>query len=517
MKRIVLFIIIFISFNFIGCKKDAEPKPKEYPFLIINEIEVSQNGAFLSAKVIATEGQKIEEYGFVLSKTLKPVLDDFKIKSDQSLDNGNFNVSINAGLEKGLTYNVRAYIKAGKHLVYSNQESFTSLGSLPPELSSFSPQKGFAGEKIAIEGANFGNIINEITVKFGDVAATIDSLSTNIIYVRSPLIKKSGDVKLSITVAGMTVVSQNSYRVLYSWVRKNDYVGDGIHSAIYLSLHNKGLMIGGVEYNSDLSTGGPESQKVWIYDANDDSWIQKRNAPFIPYPRNGGFIINNVAYVACADDNTIYKYNEETDTWTAETQYPGGGMVHTNFVIDNSVYLGIGNRYGFFKEFYKYNSVTKEWSQIPDFPAGERSGVISFSINGKGYVCMGYDVYLYQAYNDIWEYSPLTNSWSEKNHFPGSGRSLAISFILDSKVYVGLGTQIQYYNGFSDVWEYQINSDSWIRKDDYYGGGKWKNIVFVLNYKAYIGMGAKSYGGGSSWEICRSYKDLWEFNPDQHK
>jgi N-acetylneuraminic acid mutarotase len=274
-------------------------------------------------------------------------------------------------------------------------------------------------------------------------------------------------------------------------------------------------MIGGDEYNSDLYASGPLSQKVWMYDPIDDSWTRKGDTPFIPYQRGEGFVINNVAYIACVDDKTMYKYTEETDSWSAETEYPGSGKVHSNFVLDNSVYVGVGNRYGFYKEFYKYNSITKEWSQIPDFPGGQRAEVITFSINGKGYVGMGYD--LYRGYNDLWEYSPVTNTWSEKNKFPGGSRSMAITFILDSKAYVGLGSLYDNFSGFSDVWEYQINSDTWIRKDDYIGGGKWDNIVFTLNNKVYIGMGAKSYGGGSSWGIFRSYKDLWEFNPNQTK
>ncbi|MFA5974383.1 MAG: IPT/TIG domain-containing protein [Lentimicrobiaceae bacterium] len=508
MKKFILLFFLAINFILVGCKKDAEPRFK-YPFLLINSPDVISNGVILTGKIISTNGFKLEEYGFVLSKKPKPVLSASRKKSEQSLNDGSFNDSITSGLEKGETYYVRAYLLAGKYIVYSNQESFISSGSLPPVISSFFPQQGFAGEKIEIKGANFGNSTG-IEVKFGDVVAKIDSLSNNVIYVESPLIKNRGNVNITLTIAGMTCKSQDPYMVIYSWLKKNDYTGDGIHSSVYLSLNNKGYMIGGIEYNSDLNTSGIESQKVRVYDPIADSWTLKRNTPFIPYPRNGGFVINNIAYVSCADDKIIYKYNEITDTWSAETKYPGSGILHTNFVIDGSVYVGIGN-----KKFYKFNPVTKEWSQIPDFPGSERSGVISFSINGKGYVGMGYD--LYQAYNDIWEYSPLTNSWSSKNNFHGRGRAMAISFIRDSKVYVGLGDDVQNYNGFSDIWEYQINSDSWIRKEDYIGAGKWNNVVFGLNNKTYIGMGAKSYGGGSSWDIVRSYKDLWEFNPNPFK
>lgn len=512
MKRIVLVIIIAICFIIFGCKKDAEPQSKNYPLLTIKLPEVSDNSVFLSAKVLKAGNFEIEEYGFVLSKATKPVLGDNNLKSEHPLDNGSFNNSINSGLEKGMTYNVRAYLKSGKYLVYSNQESFVSKGSLPPEIKKITPQKGFAGEKIEIEGKNFGFLVKDIAVKLGDADVKIDSVSNDVIYIKSPIITKSGDVKISVSVAGMTAVSSDSYHVLFSWLRKKDYVGDGIHSSVYLSLHNKGFMIGGDEYNSDLYAGGPRSQKVMMYDPNDDSWTRKGDTPFIPYPRSGGFVINNIAYVACEEDNTIYKYDEETDSWSAETQYPIIGQVHANFVLDSSVYVFIG---GYIKGFYKYNFITKEWSKIADFPDRKRYGVISFAINGKGYIGMGYD--LYQAYNDIWEYSPVTNTWSAKNKFPGNSRAMAITFILDSKVYIGLGSLYDNFNGFSDVWEYQINSDTWIRKEDYIGGGKWDNIVFTLNNKAYIGMGAKSFGGGSSWGICRSYKDLWEFNPNQIK
>lgn len=125
---------------------------------------------------------------------------------------------------------------------------------------------------------------------------------------------------------------------------------------------------------------------------------------------------------------------------------------------------------------------------------------------------MGYGIYNY--YKDVWEYNPETNSWLRKNDFPGGERGMSVSFNIKGKTYLGLGSKGENYQGYSDIWEYQQDSDTWLKKDSYIGNAKWNNIVFTINDKAYIGTGAKSYGGGSSWSIWRSYKDLWEFNPN---
>lgn len=497
-----------------NCEKDAEVQPKDYPFVITQTPSVDSGGVVFSADLKNTGNQTIIKHGFVWSTESNPTIHDFSKLFDGRAGMGIYSCNVNSGLAKDQTYYVRAYVRTGQYEVYGNVQSFDSKGSLPPEIFSFTPQKGFAGESVIIEGANFSGNKSIVTVKFGEKIATIDSITDEKIYVKSPLITENVKVKISIRVAGMETSSIDDYKVLFSWVKKENYPGLGNHSAAYFSINNYGYMIGGQEYDSDVNTSGQFCNTLWRYNADENSWQKMDSMPFINQDRRGAFVIENIGYVLTSGNApAIYKYDNISDSWTRETDYPGNGFTFTTFVINNEVYVGLGSDYShLYNEFFKYNPITKEWSECAQFPGYGRFDAISFTNNGKGYVALGYGIYNY--YKDVWEYNPETNSWLRKNDFPGGERGMSVSFNIKGKTYLGLGSKGENYQGYSDIWEYQQDSDTWLKKDSYIGNAKWNNIVFTINDKAYIGTGAKSYGGGSSWSIWRSYKDLWEFNPN---
>ena len=523
MRNLKFFIVFILLLSLTNCKKDAEVKPKDYPYVITYSPNITYEGAEFSADLTNIGNQKILKYGFVWSKNSNPTIQENSKLFDGEPKKGIYSYKIHSGLTKGQTYYVRAYILTYKYEVYGNVKSFKSEGSLPPEIVSFSPSKGYANTKITIKGINFGNNINGITVKFGDVVAKIDSITDTFINVRSPLIKKDSALNISVEVAGMTITSEEKYIVFFSWKRMADYPGVGNHSASYFSLNGKGFMIGGTEYNSNEVTGGPITQNVWEFDPTNNSWAKKNDLPFDAI-KSPTCVVNNVGYIYDGDNNIFYKYIENTDSWAYETSFPGQSRSFSCFVIGNEIYAGIGNNRdpysGGFNEFFKYNVNTKEWKEIATFPGKPRNGALSFSLNGKGYIALGKIIIIYgyanYYYTDVWEYNLETDKWIQKNDFPGDKRGMALSFVLQSKAYIGMGAvEEESYQGFPDFWEYKQDTDEWIKKDSYIGGGTWNNIVFAIGEKAYVGTGAKSYGNGSSWGICRSYKDLWEFDPNK--
>jgi hypothetical protein len=109
------------------------------------------------------------------------------------------------------------------------------------------------------------------------------------------------------------------------------------------------------------------------------------------------------------------------------------------------------------------------WKKLSDFAGAGLVHATGFSINNKGYVVGG---------NQVWEYNPDTDSWSKKNDAPFSVEG-PTSFVINNTGYV-------YCNS---LWRYISNSDSWeaVTTTSYKGC---KGISsFVLNGKAYIGSG----------------------------
>src|SRR5207249_10837916 len=70
-----------------------------------------------------------------------------------------------------------------------------------------------------------------------------------------------------------------------------------------------------------------------------------------------------------------------------------------------------------------------------------RSGLSSFSINGKGYTGTG-AVGPSNFYKDFWEYDPSNDTWAQKADFGGTGRWAAVGFSIGNKGYIGTGTEL---------------------------------------------------------------------------
>lgn len=144
------------------------------------------------------------------------------------------------------------------------------------------------------------------------------------------------------------------------------------------------------------------------------------------------------------------------------------------------------------------------WVKKSDFEGLPRGSAVSFVIDDKAYVGLGYnddddDEYL----NDFWVYTTSTDSWDKIADFPGAGRTAAVSFTINGKGYVGTGFDGN--NKLSDIWEYDPAKNSWTQKDSFLGGARYKAVAFALNNYGYVGTG---YGDDSTDKI-----DFYRFDP----
>lgn len=144
------------------------------------------------------------------------------------------------------------------------------------------------------------------------------------------------------------------------------------------------------------------------------------------------------------------------------------------------------------------------WIKKSDFEGRPRGSAVSFVINDKAYVGLGYnddddDEYL----KDFWTYNPLIDRWDRIADFPGQGRVAAVAFSINGKGYIGTGYDGD--NKLKDLWEYDPELDTWTRKDDFAGGARYKAVGFSLGNYGYIGTG---YGDDSVDKI-----DFYRFDP----
>jgi N-acetylneuraminic acid mutarotase len=133
------------------------------------------------------------------------------------------------------------------------------------------------------------------------------------------------------------------------------------------------------------------------------------------------------------------------------------------------------------------NAQSYAWTQMADFPGGDRYEAFSFAVNGKGYVGSGISYPGTMVYhNDNWEYDPAANVWVPKSNFPGTGRRGSAFFSSGNKGYMGTGwTSAQ----FNDWWEYYPLTDTWTQKANFMGSPRYTAAAFELDGFGYVGMG----------------------------
>lgn len=238
-----------------------------------------------------------------------------------------------------------------------------------------------------------------------------------------------------------------------------------------------------------------------------------------------GFAINGKGFV-CGDLLTtsiitgdpvsdLWQYDTASGNWTRMSPCPihGGPLVMAvNFVIGDNGYIVAHN------QVVRYNQPTNTWTPVASMPGVDRAHATAFSINGKGYVGLGYQENApgngVIDLNDWWQYDPATNHWTEMNEFPGNSRDGAAGFSVDGFGYVVSGTH--YANGRGNfgktVWQYDPVRDHWVQKSDFPGYARWSAVAASATVGG-VDVGLIAGGDDDGNRTPSPFDDAWEYNP----
>lgn len=201
---------------------------------------------------------------------------------------------------------------------------------------------------------------------------------------------------------------------------------------------------------------------------------------------------------------TVYSFSQ--GVWTQKTSLPAQGRESlVSFSVNGKGYLGTGftGSPSPLNDFWEYNPTTDLWTQKADFPTGTYVGrfqASSFSIGGKGYVGpgSGWDTIPPLmggvVVNDFWEYDPLLNIWTQKSSLPAVGRGYYVAFSINNKGYIGTGMLAVSGLPMDDFWEYNTGTDSWTQKANVPGAPRYQAVGFYIQGKGYVGTGVDSGG-----------------------
>ncbi len=153
----------------------------------------------------------------------------------------------------------------------------------------------------------------------------------------------------------------------------------------------------------------------------------------------------------------------------------------------------------YYKENVPYNVAV---ASMP-MEAAARNGAVGFSINGKGYVGLGYDGTNYL--NDFWCYDPETNSWSQAPTYPGDAVRYATAFVIDNVAYVGSGEDYD-NNILGDF--YRFDGNTWTAIQSI-GVPRSQATSFVCNGYGYV-FGGKNGDPVDAFQRYNPNTNTWE-------
>lgn len=213
----------------------------------------------------------------------------------------------------------------------------------------------------------------------------------------------------------------------------------------------------------------------------------------------------------------FFEVVNKNNLWTRRAKFPGEGYSRqVSFTLNGKIYVGLGweKTQGTTKEFYKYDPTQNTWQKAASFKGISRRDAVAFTHDGKAYIGLGIHENLDNGTNktlkDFWEYDPESNSWTQIEDFPGSSRASATYFKLGNEAYVGLGYRWQgYENCLKDFWKFNGSSKTWVRIADFAGNRRRDATSFSFESEGYV------IGGAD--QNYQNKADVWKYNPTNDK
>ena len=246
-----------------------------------------------------------------------------------------------------------------------------------------------------------------------------------------------------------------------TWTQKADFPGQSRGFSYAVASETKGYL--GFGYSNDPNTGADEYLKdLWEYDPQTDTWTELASCPGSARIHPAMIYLDGKIYMGCGgnvfgDLGDWWEYDIDTDTWTPRASFPGPNRHHPYyFAIGDYAYVGFGHSGpNIYDDMYRYDPVGNIWSQMASLPDQGRVAGTQFTYGGKGYLLSGQgETHQNLPTGEFWEYDPIANDWTELTAHPGGGRWAPGSFVINGGVYFMCGESNS--GNEKDLMRYQI-------------------------------------------------------------
>jgi hypothetical protein len=515
-KAIFRIIAIWIAvFSLVKCDKYEFPE-SPYPRIeTLPVVDVSETGATFKARITQLGQKKITDHGFIwgLHKNLRLYNED-KVQLGPVQGTGEFTADVRSGLHIGETYFVRPFAVTEDYVVYGEYVSFTSEGSTPPVILSFSPLEGTWGDTITIKGNYFSALPANNIVKFGTVKSTVVASNDSTILCIVPDNIETLLVSVYVQVTENTTEASSKFQLTVPKIDDFTPLSGTFLDEIIIQGSNFGALkthvvtIGG--HVAEVVESSRTFLKVKIplevdlktnqiqLTLNQQTTTAANSFTMLPptitsLSKNEGRIGDEVeitgenfnprlmgnlvlfgesqAEVITATKNSIkviltngvYPQRLSTVKVTVVEQTATAGSTfklldvwlkksYTPIAEVNNGGFAIAN-IGYFidrSNTYSYDPVANQWAQKADFPGESRFNAITFAAAGQGFSGAGGS-----GLQDLWRYSPSADVWTRRNDFPDERLGNNGTGAGDK------GYTTQGFGGPVQMSEYDPGSDTW--------------------------------------------------------
>ena len=440
------FLFLGLLFLVVSCQEDITTDetvvvPEEVLFVGGDKVR-------LSGRLIANRTVNVEEHGFEISldeSFSNPTVITLGTRSTP----GRFLGEV-AGLQNSTDYFWRPFVTINGGMTFGSNSVFTTQ---TPGVNSFSPNIGFPGQVVQIEGKNFSE---GLQVFFGSAPANVLEIKSDaLVRVSIPEIQDSQFVDITLQVQDdvFTLDGQFEY-VVGLWEEAGEFVEpfsafgpfdfqteDEFVIGLGLADTKENFKIWKLDFASwawseipffgtstrfafaaDSYFGGGQldgfpplgSFDFWTYDKAGNQFIQRNPLPSglvnaIALNINGESYLFGGEIGVGPSNFSVYKYDDTADLWTVI----GGSDVELSANYP-AFSFGI---YGYFIDqvglLYRYNSLDGTWIIMNQYPSGMEPGMMAEKIGSKVYIGAS------ESRRAVYEYDIPSNNWKPKNGFPG--------------------------------------------------------------------------------------------------
>ena len=242
---------------------------------------------------------------------------------------------------------------------------------------------------------------------------------------------------------------------------------------------------------------------LWMYDPQADSWVQKKDFPF-DLPVEASATIGTSVYIVTYS-GSVYEYNPSFDEWKPRSNFPPGNRPGlTGFSLEGKAYFGTGNNVdpnnlNVYNDFWQYDPLVNEWTRIADFPGTARTEAVSFVVGNIAYVGLGFNaVAAPPIYKDIYRYNPSSNQWTQIADFPETDALVGIYFTNSTSAFIGVPQNSQTHLG--QMYQYQPWSNSWKKLKVFPDGNSLYTASFLIDDRIFVLGGWWSEYSNNVWE-----------------